>query len=122
MPYHFTPPGTHKRLSTPLSTWEKQIDEILGREMEGILLMNSEQRFEMTERLLSKEGLLKSFIRSSHLSLLEKIEGEIEKIYKEELSDLKYATSSELAAEIRGDINGLGTALSLIQEAKKQII
>jgi hypothetical protein len=50
---------------------DKRFEEILGKEMEGILIMSSKQRFDMCEKMLSKNGKLKSFLHSEFSRLWE---------------------------------------------------
>ena len=42
--------------------WQKEFDRVFGEEAEGILMMTSGQRFDLCERIMSKEGKIKSFI------------------------------------------------------------
>lgn len=43
----------------------EEFEEVISKELEGILVANNKERFDMCERILSNEGTTKSFLRSA---------------------------------------------------------
>lgn len=57
----------------------KKFEDVIRKEMSGILLMSSEQRFDMCENILNKNGKVMSFLLSAldqqRVEIREKVEG-----------------------------------------------